>query len=681
MANILIIAEKPAAAQKIAFALGKTKIERKGKVRYFVSESNSDKLIVVSAVGHLFTLAPKNKTEFPIFDLEWKPIWLVSKKSSFAKQYADLIESLAKEADKFILACDYDVEGEVIGLNVLRFLCHRSDAQRMRFSTLTPIDLRSAYENVLPTLDWGQADAGETRHYLDWLWGINLSRAIMRALESAKKRSILSIGRVQGPALAILVNRELEIRHFVPKPFWQISISLKTKPPIEALHHKNVFWDECEAKAIYEKVANKPAKVSSINVAEQEIQPPTPFDLTTLQTEAWRCFKFSPSKTQQLAQDLYTEALISYPRTSSQKLPPSINYKRILTALSRQKVYCEAVSELLTQSNLKPRQGSKTDPAHPAIYPTGEKPAKLDSQHEALYDLIVRRFLACFGKPAKKEVVKIIFDVNGEDFHYSGTSITEEGWRVFYKPYLETEKKKIPALKVSDILEQKTNLLSKKTEPPKRFSPATIIKELEKRGLGTKATRAQIIDTLYKRGYIKGHSSIEVTALGLKLTEVLKMHAPDILSEALTRRFEKDMEEVRERRKKKEDVFYEAKNTLIRLLNQINLHQKEIGDGLLLALEQTKKEDIFAPCPKCKKGNLRIIVSKKTKKKFLACDKYPECKTTWPLPQHGMLKILKEKHSCGIPFIQIISKGKKPWTFCPNPECKSNQNNNQTNQS
>jgi len=673
MANVLIIAEKPAAAEKIAFALGKAKVIRKHKIRYFLTESNGDKLSVVSAVGHLFTLAPKEGTSFPYFDLEWKPVWQVSKKSLFAKQYADLIEELAKDADKFILACDYDIEGEVIGLNALRFLCHRSDAQRMRFSTLTPIDLRNAYENILPTLDWGQADAGETRHYLDWLWGINLSRALMRSLEALKRRSILSIGRVQGPTLALLAEREKEIANFKPKPFWQITILLKTNPAIEAIHHKNVFWDEGEAKAVFERVSGKPAKVASIQTKEQIVQPPVPFDLTSLQAEAWRCFKFSPSKTQQLAQDLYTAALISYPRTSSQKLPPTINYARILSALRSQKEYSKEIYELSKQENLKPKQGAKSDPAHPAIYPTGEVPKNLDAAHKALYDLIVRRFLACFGKPAKKLIVKFIFNVNGEDFHYTGTKITEDGWRAFYKKFLERGQEDLPALKLSELIDQTTKFLKKQTEPPKRYSPASIIKELEKRNLGTKATRAQILDTLYERGYIRGAKSIEVTQLGLELVKVFAKYAPDILSEKLTRKFEKEMEEVRNRKKKKENIFYEAKNTLIKILNQINLHQKDIAEGILSALSQSKA-NVLMQCPNCGKGQLRIIFSKTTKKRFLACSNYPECKTTWPLPQQGVVKILSKKHECGTPLIQIFKKGSKPWTFCPNPACRESSN-------
>ncbi|MEM2874385.1 MAG: DNA topoisomerase, partial [Candidatus Nanoarchaeia archaeon] len=359
MSTTLIVAEKPSAAQKIAYALGKTEVKREGKVHYFHTKVNGEELIVVPAVGHLFGLAPKVRGKYPIFDLEWKPIWEVSKKAAFSKPYAKLIEKLAKSADKFIIACDFDIEGEVIGLNVLRYLCHQKDAKRMKFSTLTAPDLREAYDNVLPSIAWGQAEAGEARHYLDWIWGVNLSQAAMAALMEQGIRKTLSIGRVQGPALALLAKRELDIRKFVPKPYWQISILLDTKPRIEAWHHTEVFWSEGEAKKIFEKIKDKPTKLVEVTTVEETLLPPTPFDLTTLQMEAWRNFKLTPKMTQQIAQDLYTAALISYPRTSSQKLPPTINYKAILMSLSREPRYRKLTEDLLKLENLIPNEGKK----------------------------------------------------------------------------------------------------------------------------------------------------------------------------------------------------------------------------------------------------------------------------------------------------------------------------------
>ncbi len=669
MPYTLIIAEKPAAAEKIAYALGKTVAKKVGKISYYQTQSNGDTLVVVSAVGHLFGLAAVKKGKYPIFDLEWKPLWKTSKTSAFSKQYADVIEKLAVDADRFIVATDYDIEGEVIGLNAIRFLCGQKDAKRMKFSTLTVSDLREAYDELLPSLDWGQANAGEARHYLDWIWGINLSQAIMSALAEVSYRKTLSIGRVQGPALAFLEKREDEIAKFISKPYWQIAILTKTNPQVEALHQKGDFWDQREAQKIFDKVKDKPAKVLEIKTTEEKVLPPVPFDLTTLQMEAWRCLHLSPKITQQIAQDLYTKALISYPRTSSQKLPPAINYKKILQNIGKQANYKTFVDKLISSTKLKPREGLKTDPAHPSIYPTGEEPKVLDQGQKEVYDLIVRRFLSVFADSATKETTKVIFDVVDEKFLYTGSKITEEGWRAFYKPYAPKVESELPALLTGEVVQQKTQFENKNTKPPGRYTSASIIKELEKRRLGTKSTRAQVIDTLQQRGYIKG-TSIEVTTLGMEVIKALEKYAPEILAESLTRHFEDDMELIRERQKTKEEVYAEAKNVLINLLNQFNLHKADIGKELAVAVKQAfRAETVLMPCPKCGKGDFKVIISKKSGKRFLACNQYPECKTTWSLPQQGLLKILQEKHTCGTPFIQIIKKGRKPWKLCPNPNC------------
>ncbi|MEM2874254.1 MAG: DNA topoisomerase, partial [Candidatus Nanoarchaeia archaeon] len=311
------------------------------------------------------------------------------------------------------------------------------------------------------------------------------------------------------------------------------------------------------------------------------------------------------------------------------------------------------------------------------IYPTGETPKALNSRQKAVYDLIVKRFLAVFGEPAIKETTKMTFEIENEHFHFSGSKIIKEGWRELYKPYVESVEDEVPSLLKGEIVQQKSKLHNKKTTPPKRYSPASIIKELEKRNLGTKATRSQILDTLYQRGYISG-TSIEVTSLGLKMVEAFGKYAPDILSERLTRHFEEDMELIRERKKSSAEVFTEARKVLISLLNQFNLHRKQIGEELAIAVTEARKaESVLMKCPKCGKGDFKIIISQKSGKRFLACNKYPSCKTAWPLPQQGLLKIMQQKHTCGTPYIQIIKKGCKPWKLCPNPTCseKSQQEN------
>ena len=184
----LIIAEKPSAALKLATALAEGKITRRkyGKIPAYEIKHKNKKILIACAVGHLYTVAEKNKKgwTYPVFEVEWKPSHETAKSSAYLKAYIDVIKKLAKHADKFTVATDYDIEGEVIGYNVIRFACNQKDARRMKFSTLTKPDLIKAYAAASPTLDWGQAHAGETRHFLDWLYGINISRALTLSIKT-----------------------------------------------------------------------------------------------------------------------------------------------------------------------------------------------------------------------------------------------------------------------------------------------------------------------------------------------------------------------------------------------------------------------------------------------------------------------------------------------------------------
>src|SRR3989344_2716751 len=236
--TILIITEKPQAALKIASALSDTARKySENNVPFYELERNGKRIVVASAVGHLFNLTyVKGQTGWPIFNLEWVPSY-ESKSAGFTKNYYMLLKKLGRRAKEVIISTDYDNEGELIGWNVLRFIIGEKTAKRMKYSTLTKPELEKSYENPMQTLDWGQAYAGETRHILDWLYGINLSRALMSAIKTSNSFKILSIGRVQGPALKIIVEREREISAFKPEPFWQV---FALSNDIEFKHPKDI---------------------------------------------------------------------------------------------------------------------------------------------------------------------------------------------------------------------------------------------------------------------------------------------------------------------------------------------------------------------------------------------------------------------------------------------------------
>jgi len=655
----LIVTEKPQAAMKIAYALADNSpvAKRVGKITYYEVSRGDHKILVACAVGHLFSLFQKEKG-FPVFELEWKPSY-TKKGSEYTKQYLDVIKQLAGRASKFVIACDYDIEGEVIGLNVMRFALNQSDASRMKFSTLTKQDIVEAYENKMDHIDWGLAYAGETRHYLDWLYGINLSRALMAAIKKAGSFAILSVGRVQGPALSFIVKKEKEIQAFKSKPYWQISLLVKNGHELLVRYGKDIF-DKKELDE-FKNLKGKEGIASTENKSEK-LSPPVPFDLTTLQLEAYRLYGITPAQLLQLTQSLYLEGLISYPRTSSQKLPPTIGYDKILKRLS---------PELVRHASRKiPVEGNKNDPAHPSIYPTGE-PAELSGDLLRIYDLIVRRFISCFCADAILETKSVNVLIQDNKFSAKGLNISEKGWLNVYKAKIE--EKDIPDLN-GKIRVKEVNIEEKETQPPHRYSEASLVSELAKRNLGTKATRALIVETLYKRGYVID-KQIKATALGINVINVLEKYSPPILDEKLTRKFEKEMNAIQTSKKGKseeEKIIGEAKDILTKIAEQFTNNDEKIGKELLEAQKEKRANDKIAArmmqCPRCKQGFL-VVRRNKNGQQFLACDKYPECTQTFSLPPYGLIKKTEKTCECGFPMLMAIRKGKRPWEFCFNPEC------------
>ena len=665
----LIITEKPQAAAKIAKALGKAVQKNNSKVAYYEVDRNGNDLVVACAVGHLFTLKQKEPGQkIPVFDIEWIPNYIARKKD-FTKRYYDTILKLVKNAGSLTVATDYDIEGEVIGLNIVKFICGQKDANRMKFSTLTEKELNDSYENKSKNIDWGQAIAGETRHYLDWFYGINLSRALMNSIKTTGKFRIMSIGRVQGPALNLIVKKEKEILAFKPKPYFQVFISIEDgKSKLELKHTKDIF-DKKELVS-FENLKGKNAQVET-KKSSQSLPPQPPFNLTTLQTEAYKFYGITPSRTLQIAQSLYLAGLISYPRTSSQQLPDSIDYKTILKKVA-EKFKAE---KLITKS--KPIQGKKTDPAHPSIYPTGIFQI-LSGEDEKIYNLIAKRFLSLFCDNAEIENKTINAKVEELLFNAKGVEIKKKSWMEIYPSKLKEDF--VPDFD-GEFEIKDSRIEEKETQPPKRYSPASIVSQLEKKNLGTKATRASILETLYSRGYVKD-TSIKATALGISLIETLEKYSPIIVDEKLTRNFEIQMDSIQTAKKgfieKEEKIIEKAKKTITEISNQFEKHEVEIGKELLQAnvklREEQRKENSLNVCPVCGKGNLGITYSKKTRKYFVACDAYPDCKNTYNLPPNGMIKKTEKIcEECGFPILMRLAKGKRPWEFCFNPKCAKNK--------
>jgi len=307
--------------------------------------------------------------------------------------------------------------------------------------------------------------------------------------------------------------------------------------------------------------------------------------------------------------------------------------------------------------------------------PTGNT-QNLDDQDQKIFNLIVRRFISCFCDNAELENKKVELIIDKLKFSAKGMEILKNGWMNVYK--VKMEEKEIKDINGNVIIE-KVETEEKETKPPKRFSPASILLELEKRNLGTKATRANILETLYNRNYIKD-KQIKATELGIKLIDSLKKHSPIIIDEKLTREIEKDMDNIRNSKKdldkKESTVINKAKQAITLISNDFKKQEQIIGKELLSANQalwdqEQESNKLNIKCPTCNNGELIIKYTPRFKSYFVACDQYPSCKQTYSLPK-ALIKNTANKtcEDCGWNMLLSIKKARRPWIFCFNPNCQ-----------
>ena len=535
---------------------------------------------------------------------------------------------------------------------------------------------------------------------------------------------------VQGPTLAFVVDREIEIRNHIPVPYWTITGEFeKDGHIVHAYYYPQKLDSLHKATLIVNACKNQDGKVTEIKVQKITLKPPYPFNLGDLQKEAYRVFKFSPSFTLSVAEKLYLSALISYPRTSSQKLPVSINYRKIVSGLSKisfrsrsaihgnedNEAYADLAMRLLSKDRISPNEGSKTDPAHPAIYPTGQKPkGRLDDVEFKLFDLIAKRFFATFGDPCvTQQTIVTILVKDIHIFKAEGKRVLYEGWGYFYKPYANMSNVEMPialsTLHKGDILKNVDITLTKKlTQPPVRFNQSSLLEKMEKEKIGTKATRSEIINTLYKRNYIANtvvpsrenstekevndlplSTGIKPTDIGFEIIRAMRKYVPNIVSTGLTRSMDKQLEKIESGKIKSEFVVDHAKNKLKEALVFFKENQREIGAQMTSAVKATKavvepknrQQVILGVCPVCNRGDLVIKKSNKKRKRFAGCSLYSsdKCTATSPLPQKGRIKNTgKICTECTWPIIKCTYSlpTKHQWQFCINTQCQSKGNTN-----
>lgn len=651
----LIITEKHDAASKIAGILFADRTaERINGVTVY--RSRSANAAVIGLAGHIVELdfPPEYQrwSARPPSDLIKAPIVSIPTK----KDIVGALASLAPHATRVTIATDYDREGEVIGVEAYRIIQRISKApfDRVHYSSFARQDITKAFAS--PTkLDFHMAAAGECRQEIDLVWGAALTRFVSLAGNKAGK-DFLSVGRVQTPLLAIIVDREKEIQAFVSKPYWEIVATLlKGADAFSAKHQKGRFDNKEEARAIHKKLG-KTAVVKRVAKETRKEPAPTPFSTTEF-LKAASGIGFTAASAMQIAEELYINGWISYPRTDNTVYPDSLNLKQTVEMFKASPVFAVSALELLAQKSLVAIRGKVESKDHPPIYPVAcARQSDLDDRHWKLYELVVRRFFATLSPPCEWETVKAEIDISGEPFLADGKRLAVPGWRKHYQ-YGMPKDEVLPPLNVGDMLAvKKAELLEKKTEPPKRYGQGKLIEMMEKLGLGTKATRHEALSKLYNRGYIESNPP-KPTQTGITLIDALKAHANAITSPDMTSLLEKDMDGITETRLKKEDVVNESKAMLRRIFDQMESHRMDIGRTLKMG---SAMDSPIGPCPLCG-SPLLIRETKADKRKFIACSGFPNCRNAYSIPQ-GSIKFDKavcEKHKMHLVKVTPLStKGK-----------------------
>jgi len=661
----LVICEKNIAARRIAFILsgGRVKNSHLGNIPVYSFTKNNEPWSVIGLKGHIINLDyPSGYNQWakiPPFQLiEVEPCKKVSEKG-----IASALKMLVEDTPSLIVATDFDREGELIGVEVIDLLKSYNQnimqIKRARYSAITPYEINTAFDN-LTGVDYNLSSAGEARQIIDLVWGAVLTRFISLTSRRLGK-DFLSIGRVQSPTLAILVQREKEIKAFIPKPYWTLIAQLKKDKSIDTTHEHGVFREEQLAQDIYNKIKDsKEAVVKEVKKMITNEVPPAPFNTTTF-IQAASYLGFSAAKAMSIGEELYMMGLTSYPRTDNTVYPASLNINGILQKLSAA-YFSKEVQELQTYRRNYPTRGKQQTTDHPPIHPVDAPSKKLGADQEKIYELICRRFFATLAKDAISETTDAWFDISGEKFISSGYRLVEANWKQFYT-YFKDKKKHLPELIEGEKLEILKILVKQDTtKPPQRYTQGALIAKMEQLFLGTKSTRHEIISKLYSRKYVLGGTP---TPTSTAIAVVDALINCDVVKPKMTAELEADMNDIAEGKKTLEETVKESRLMLTKVMQELEPEKEKIKENINNAV---KAQNTIGPCPKCGKS-MQVRVSKKGKR-FVGCTGFPECKNTYSLPQQGGLMMMtKLCDACSTPIVQVKMKGRGAWDLCINPEC------------
>lgn len=667
----LIITEKETAAKRIAAILSENKVK---KVRYpklgietYEFTYNDDSAIVMGLSGHVVGIDFPNQynnwqknSARDLIDAEIVPI-------TTNKKIVTALKVLGKNADLVTIATDYDREGELIGveaLNLVQSVNPDVKFNRALYSAITPKDIKHAFDN-LTTVNFDLADAGHAREVIDLVWGAALTRYISLCAGRLGKL-FLSVGRVQSPTLALIVEREKEREAFIPVEYWEIETLLETgsKESFVAEYHTNRIYEKEVAERVYSNVmVGGDAKIKSIEAKQRKEKPPIPFNTTEFYV-AVNAVGISVNNAKRMYQTLYEAGYLSYPRTDSTIYPESLELRSLIEMFVGTEFdeYAKALLKKADKEGLHPTQGKKEDPAHPPIHPVAPaKRSEIKEDEWKIYELVVRRFFATFAGEAEWDTLKVEIDINSEDFKSNGSRLTEEGWRWYY-PYNKPEDRVLPHLQEGDVLKiTNKELFDKETQPPSRYGQGRLIRIMDDMGIGTKATRADIINKLVSRYYIHGNP-LQPTNMAYSVIDTLEEYAPTIVKPDMTKQLEMDMDKISEGKITEADVLKESREMLNKIFDELEKNHEDIGRSLQSGLREDR---IVGKC-QCCGSDLSIRKSKKGAR-FIGCNGYPECSFSLPVPRTGQVVVtdkMCDEHQ--MYKIKIITDGKRPWELgCP----------------
>lgn len=648
---IVCIAEKPSVARDIAEVLG-ARTKKDGYI-----EGNGYQ--VTWTFGHLCTLKEPHE-----YTPAWK-VWSLGSlpmipprfgiklinDSGIERQF-HIIEGLMQKADGIINCGDAGQEGELIQRWVMQKAGAHCPVKRLWISSLTEEAIREGFAKLKDQSEFQPLyEAGLSRAIGDWVLGMNATR--LYTLKYGQNKQVLSIGRVQTPTLALIVKRQLEIENFKPEPYWELKTVYRETTFSST---KGKFTSKEEGEKFLETVRNAPFTVTDVSAKKGTEAPPRLFDLTSLQVECNKKFGFSADMTLQLIQSLYEKKVATYPRVDTTFLSDDIYPKcpGILAGLKSYEAYTTPLYGKKLIKSKKVFDNSKVTDHH-AIIPTGVQPQGLSDMEQKVFDLIARRFIAVFYPDCKFSTTTVLGEVEKVEFKVTGKQILDPGWRVIFGKDQQEETKDgdeervLPVFNIGESGPHVPDLNEKWTQPPKPYTEATLLRAMEtagklvdndelrdalkENGIGRPSTRAAIIETLFKRHYIrKERKNLIATPTGVELIQLIR---EDLLKSAeLTGIWEKKLREIERR-------SYDAAT----FLNELKQMVADIVNSVLS--DNTNRRVTIMPEETPAKAIEKAAARKKAAKKKAAVTPQGDAIIGTPCPLCGKGTIIKGKTAYG----------------------------------